>query len=62
MRLYPVGRLDMYSEGLLIMTDDGDFANRLMHPSSGNEQDLSCMDKQESAAKPRLMVFAVRLS
>lgn len=32
-RLYPVGRLDMYSEGLLIMTDDGQTANRLMHPS-----------------------------
>ena len=32
-RLYPVGRLDMYSEGLLIMTNDGNFANRLMHPS-----------------------------
>ncbi len=32
-RLYPVGRLDMYSEGLLVMTNDGDFANRLMHPS-----------------------------
>ena len=32
-RLYPVGRLDMYSEDLLLMTNDGDFANRLMHPS-----------------------------
>ncbi len=37
-RLYPVGRLDMYSEGLLIMTDDGDFANRLMHPSSQTDK------------------------
>lgn len=32
-RIYPVGRLDMYSEGLLLMTNDGDFANRMMHPS-----------------------------
>ena len=31
-RLWPVGRLDMDSEGLLIMTDDGDLTNRLLHP------------------------------
>lgn len=32
-RLYPVGRLDMYSEGLIILTNDGDFVNRVIHPT-----------------------------
>ena len=32
-RLYPVGRLDIMSEGLLLMTNDGNFAYRVMHPS-----------------------------
>lgn len=32
-RIYPVGRLDRESEGLLLMTNDGDFANAMTHPS-----------------------------
>ncbi|MGI5889023.1 MAG: pseudouridine synthase [Oscillospiraceae bacterium] len=34
-RAFPVGRLDSDSEGLLLITDDGGFANSVMHPSSG---------------------------
>lgn len=34
-RIFPIGRLDKDSEGLLLMTNDGDFANMMMHPSHG---------------------------
>jgi|SRR5579875_220279 len=33
-RIYPIGRLDYASEGLLLLTNDGDFANKLMSPAS----------------------------
>ena len=32
-RIYPVGRLDMISEGMILLTDDGELKNRLTHPS-----------------------------
>lgn len=37
-RVYPVGRLDMDSEGLLLFTNDGAFANTLMHPKYEREK------------------------
>lgn len=38
-RVFPVGRLDMETEGLLLLTNDGDLAHRLTHPSFGVEKE-----------------------
>ena len=40
-RLYPVGRLDAPSEGLVILTNDGELAERLMHPRYGHEREYA---------------------
>lgn len=37
--LYPVGRLDFDSEGLILMTNDGDLTNKLTHPRYGHEKE-----------------------
>ena len=50
-RLYPVGRLDLDSEGLLLMTNDGELANRLMHPSHEVEKCYRTWVKGENAAE-----------
>ncbi|HSF80313.1 MAG TPA: pseudouridine synthase [Anaerolineales bacterium] len=38
-RLYPVGRLDVDSEGLILLTNDGELANQLTHPRYGHEKE-----------------------
>jgi len=38
-RVFPIGRLDVATEGLLLLTNDGDLAQRLSHPSSGVEKE-----------------------
>lgn len=40
-RLFPVGRLDKDSEGLLLLTNDGDWAQRMLHPSHGVEREYA---------------------
>jgi len=40
-RLYPVGRLDQDSEGLLLLTNDGEWADRVLHPRFGVEREYA---------------------
>lgn len=45
-RVYPVGRLDYDTEGLLLLTSDGDFANRIMHPRYETEKTYLAKTKE----------------
>ena len=61
-RVFPVGRLDLDSEGLLLLTNDGDLANRLTHPRYGVEKEY--LAEVEGAPKPadlRRLVQGVEL-
>jgi pseudouridine synthase len=50
-RLWPAGRLDVESEGLMILTNDGEWANRVLHPRYGNEREYAALvDPPPSAA------------
>jgi 23S rRNA pseudouridine2605 synthase len=54
-RVYPVGRLDMDSEGLLIMTNDGDLANKMLHPAHQVDKTYEVWVKNYGPSKLRAM-------
>ncbi len=60
-RVYPVGRLDMDSEGLLLFTSDGDFANALMHPKHEVEKTYLCWVSGYHAGGERLLSRPITL-
>jgi len=45
-RVYPVGRLDFHSEGLMILTNDGQFMQKVSHPSYGVSKTYICTIQQ----------------
>ena len=42
-RLWPAGRLDVESEGLMLLTNDGEWANRVLHPRYENEREYAAL-------------------
>jgi 23S rRNA pseudouridine2604 synthase len=56
-RVYPVGRLDKDSEGLIIMTSDGDIVNRLLRAAGGHEKEY-----QVTVDRPVTEDFAKKMS
>lgn len=61
-RLYNVGRLDMYSKGMILFTNDGDFAAKLSHPSSQIEKEYIVETSQDvSPETAALLEHGVRV-
>jgi len=55
MRVFPVGRLDLDSQGLLLFTNDGEFANMIMHPSFNKHKTYEVEVKGDAYNAARLM-------
>ncbi|MCZ6566962.1 MAG: pseudouridine synthase [Actinobacteria bacterium] len=61
-RLYPVGRLDADSEGLILISNDGDLTNRITHPRYGiTKKYLALVDGVPSTSQLRRLVSGVEL-
>jgi 23S rRNA pseudouridine2605 synthase len=61
-RLYPVGRLDLDSEGLLLLTNDGDWAERVLHPRYGVEREYAiALAEPLTPEQARLVNAGIRL-
>jgi 23S rRNA pseudouridine2605 synthase len=61
-RLWPAGRLDVDSEGLLIITNDGPLANRLLHPRYGHEREYAVLiDRPPSSEQLRSLRDGIQL-
>jgi 23S rRNA pseudouridine2605 synthase len=61
-RLYPVGRLDKDSTGLMLLTNDGELANRLTHPRFENEKEYAVsLDVPMKAAEMRRLEKGIML-
>lgn len=61
-RVFPIGRLDYNTSGLLLLTNDGDFANEIMHPRYGvNKTYLIGIDKPIRDREVRLIRAGVKL-
>jgi 23S rRNA pseudouridine2605 synthase len=62
MRLYPVGRLDVDSEGLILLTNDGDWAEKVAHPRYGLEREYAALvDPPPDAAAIHRLLTGVEL-
>lgn len=61
-RLYPVGRLDLDSEGLLLLTNDGEWAERILHPRFGVEREYAvAIAEPLSPEQARLLNAGIRM-
>jgi 23S rRNA pseudouridine2605 synthase len=61
-RIYPIGRLDKDTTGLLLFTNDGDFANRIMHPRYEVQKTyIATLDKPFDGAHTKIAEKGIRL-